>query len=161
MEVFMFRSSVIWRLLLAVVLVVVLLVAGYGVYRLGYAQGYQAARLGIGNGGRAGILPLPFYGGLPNYRFGPGIRFPFFFSFFIPFFWIGFFLLIFFAIRALFRPWGAQHTASSAGPSGIGTPGPNPADAGPYDPYHLRDNQGPGGSQPGAGSGAGTTSIQP
>jgi len=163
MEVSMFRSSQIWRILLALLLVVVLAAAGYGIYRLGYAQGYQAARLGI-SAGRPGLRTLPFYGGLPFYGFGPGIRFPFYFSFFVPFFWIGVFLLVFFIIRALIQPWSSHRSTNSTGPSNTGfgpsspsTPGSNPSDAGPYDPYHIRDKSGPGGEQPGMSSGPGST----
>ncbi len=162
----MFRISVFWRILLALLLVIVLAVAGYGVYRLGYAQGFQAARLGI-SGGRAGLRTLPFFGGLPFYGFGSGIRFPFYFSFFVPFFWIGVFLLIFFTIRALIQPWNRQRSTNSMGPSGTsfgpsgpGLTGSNPSDAGPYDPYQMRDKQAPSGDQPGMSSGPGSTPFQ-
>jgi hypothetical protein len=161
----MFRNIVLGRLLLALLLIIVLAAAGYGVYRLGYAQGVQDARLGI-TGGRPGLRTLPFYGGLPFSGFRPGIRFPFYFSFFVPFFWIGVFLLIFFVIRALIQPWSGQRSIAPIGPSttsfGPSEPGaaePNPNDAGPYDPYHMRDQQGPGGEQPGVGSGPGSTSF--
>ncbi len=157
----MFRNGILWRIILAIILVALLAIVGYGVYRLGYAQGYQAARVAFTGGGRSGIRPLPFFGGLPNYGFRPGVRFPFFFSFFVPFFWIGIILLVFFAIRALIRPWSGQHSASPIGPSGTGSSPSDPANAGPYDPYHLRDQQGPTIDQPGSGAGAGPTPSQP
>ncbi len=154
----MFRNSVFWRILLAILLVAVLAVAGYGVYRLGYAQGYQAASLGI-TAGRPGLRTLPFYGGLPFYGFRPGIRFPFYFSFFVPFFWIGIFLLVFFIIRSLIQPWSSRRSSSTTGPSGPPASGSNPSDAGPYDPYHMRDKSGSSGEQPGMGGDAGSTTI--
>jgi hypothetical protein len=164
----MFRNNAFWRILLALLLVVALVIVGYGVYRLGYAQGYQSARVAINGGGRTGIRPLPFFGGLPYYGFGSGIRFPFYFSFFVPFFWIGVFLLIFFIIRALIRPWSGLRSASSVGPSGTGinpsgpgAMGSNSADAGPYDPYHMRDNQGSNVDQPVTSGGPGPTPSQP
>jgi hypothetical protein len=131
----------------------------FGVYRLGYAQGAQDARLGI-NGGRSIIHPLPFFGGIPYYGFGPRIRIPFLFTLFVPFFWIGVFLLVFFIIRALIQPWGSKRPAAM-GPTGNsmapGAPGPMPGEAGPYDPYHLRDKQSPAGDQPGSAGGTGSS----
>jgi hypothetical protein len=163
----MFRMSTFWRILLFLFLVVLLVAIGYGVYRLGYAQGYQDARVAINGGGRSAIRPLPFYGGVPFYDFGPRIRFPFFFSLFVPFFWIGIILLIFFIVRALIKPWGAQHKTISSGSTGTGympsdpnAPGVNPGDAGPYDPYHVRDKQVPAGDQPGTSGGPGPTQFQ-
>jgi hypothetical protein len=160
----MFRSGTVWKILLSLILLVVLVIAGYGVYRLGYSQGYTAARIAILGGGRATIRPLPFYGGLPFGGFRTGIRFPFFFSFFVPFFWIGIGLLLFFILRALIRPWRGQYSSGPTGPTATNTgsssstpAGINPNEAGPYDPYHLRDRQDPSMDQPGMGGGQGST----
>jgi hypothetical protein len=101
----MFGFRIFWRILLALILVGLLVGGGVTAYRTGWAQGYQAGVLTAADTGealpRSSLVPAyPFYPGWGHYG-------PFFgFTPFSPFLWIGFFLLLFFVIGGLFRPWG-------------------------------------------------------
>ncbi len=148
----MSRSSLGYRILSSILIILDVGVAGYGIYRLGYAQGYQSARFALNGAGRATIRPLPFFGGLPYNGFGPRLRGPLLFSFLVPLFWIGIVLLIIFAIRTLRHPISVQPSRRAVN---VGeTIGENigqvdPKDMGPYDPYHLRDKPAQPGNDPG------------
>ncbi len=92
------RGSIIFRILAAILLVVLVLAAAGLAYRAGFSQGYaQAAILARGDGSQA----APGYPFFPGF-WGPGFGFfPFFplFGFFL------FGLFILFVFRILFRPW--------------------------------------------------------
>jgi len=101
----MFGRSVFFRILSALVILVVLIGAGIAVYQFGYAQGYQSAVLAA-QPGSTGALPVA-----PTYGYGPG-WWGFGFPFFNPFGWligIGFFFFVFFLIGSLFRFGGRRY----------------------------------------------------
>jgi hypothetical protein len=102
----MFGFRIFGRIILALILVGLLVGGGVAMYRTGWAQGYQAGALTVGAGSGEQLSPAPIY---PAYPFYPGWGHygPFFgFSPFTPLLWLGFFVLIFFLIGGLFRPWG-------------------------------------------------------
>jgi hypothetical protein len=102
----MFGFRIFWRIILALILVGLLAAGGVALYRTGWTQGYQTAALSVGAGTgeaqpQAPVIPAyPLYPGWGHYG-------PFYgFSPFTPLLWLGFFVLIFFLIGGLFRPWG-------------------------------------------------------
>ncbi len=106
----MFRLSVWVRVVVALLLAMMIVAGGYGLYRLGFTQGYQAGAIAIQPGNQGNPAPqIPYYG-YPWRGYYPFIGFPFFFPFFGPFLGIGFFFLFFFLIRALFGFgwWGGR-----------------------------------------------------
>jgi hypothetical protein len=104
----MVRTGFFWRLLLTLLLVAVLVAGGAGLFRLGWAQGYQAGTQATTAGSSGAAPQLPFYYPYPPYGF-----FPFFHPFGI-FACIGGFLLLFFLFGGLFRLWGWRHWAGGA-----------------------------------------------
>ncbi len=108
----MFRGGFLLRILLALLLVGLLAAGGVALYRLGWAQGYQAGALatassttGQGNTPNQVVPPAPYYFYGPWFYgrgfYGPGFGFfPFF-----PLFGLGFFLIVFFLVGGLFRMW--------------------------------------------------------
>ncbi len=111
----MFRYGILWRILLALLLVGVLIAGGAAIYRTGWAQGYQVGALAANSPNTQGNNPLP-YRGYPYGGFWPGYGFPFFFPPFGIFFGIGFFFLIFFLVGGLFRLFGWRRWAGPYGP---------------------------------------------
>ncbi len=108
----MFRYGFLWRFLLTLLVVGFLVAGGFGLYRLGWAQGYQAGAV-VSQGNSSGQPPqLPYYG-YPPYAYGFG--FPYFFFPFGPLLGIGFFLLFFFLIGGLFRLGGWRRWRGDGG----------------------------------------------
>jgi hypothetical protein len=121
----MFRGGFLWRFLAALLVLIALAGLGVGVYRMGFAQGYQTHALtspapaaGQGSGqssGQGQVAPAPGYG---PWAYGPGYGYGYrphfgFFPFF-PLFGLFWFLIIFFVIGgfvrfALFRRWAGGH----------------------------------------------------
>ena len=119
----MFRYGFFWRFLLTLFVIGVIVAGGMGLYRAGWAQGYQAAALTANPNGSGGATPILPYGGYFPYRFWPGFG-PFFAPFGL-FFGLGFFLLVFFLFGGIFRLWGWRRWGGYYGPGGWG-PGPVP-----------------------------------
>lgn len=148
----MFRNGFLWRFLLALVLLAVIASGGVALYRIGWAQGYQAGALSVNAPGAAqGAAPQapgPYYG--YPYHYGPGFGFPFFFFPFGPLLGIGFFLLVIFLIRGIFRPLGWRRWGYGPygphGPWGYGPYGPRPGEEG--QPQQPAQGEEPGQKQP-------------
>ena len=128
------RGSIILRVFATLLLVGLLVAAGFMIFRAGQAQGYamgvaQAAngqQVAPGTNGAPGTLPWMYPGSLPGYWPGYYYRPHFFFG---PLFGIFFFFLFFFLIGGLFRRawgWGRPH-----GPWGHHYYGPHPHGWGP------------------------------
>lgn len=119
------NGRVIWRVFAAILLVAVLVGAGWMVYNAGIMQGLaQSGKLALPNaaapnGGTAVQPPYPYY--YPYWGpFGWGHGFGFFpFGCLFP---LLFFFLIFFLIRGVFfrgpRHWGRWHGGPYGGPGG-------------------------------------------
>ena len=118
----MFRMGILGRVVLAVLIVGLLTAGGYGVYRMGWAQGYQTAAISAAAAGQGSdnpqgqVAPYAYgpwgYGGYGPRMWGPGFGFfPFF-----PLFGIGFFLLFLFLIGGLFRGMGYRRWGGGPGP---------------------------------------------
>ena len=120
----MFRQGILWRFLLALVILGVLTAGGSALFRAGWTQGYQAAALEANANGSGGTAPALPYGGYFPYRFGPGYG-PFFAPFGL-FFGFGFFLVVFFLIGGIFRLGGWRRWGGYYGPGdwGHGHPAP-------------------------------------
>ncbi len=135
----MFRGGFLLRFFLALLLVVVLVGGGYGLYRLGWVQGYEAHALvsaAPGGGQGQSAPPAPYYGYGPWFYgphfWGPGFGFfPFFPVFGLVWIVIAFLIIGGIFRRAAFRRWG-------------GGPGPG------YWHYHAYPE---GGEHPGAPAG--------
>ncbi len=144
----MFRYGILWRLLLALILLAVLVGGGVALYRLAWTQGYQTGILAAGGASKSITPPTPYYGIYPYAPFWPGFGFPFFFNPFGLLIGIFFFFLVIFLIRGLFfRPWGRRW----GGRWGEGY-GPY----GPHGPWGWREDADKG---PGEHHGSGTTSA--
>jgi len=109
----MFRFGFLFRILLALLIIGGLVAGGVAIYRLGWAQGYQASALLSNKSGTAvqPALPgMPYYGYpmMPYYGYRPGFGFPFF-----PLIGIAFFLFFLFIIGGLFRFGMHRHWAQA------------------------------------------------
>ena len=107
----MFRTGLLWRLILALLLVGVLAAGGMALFRAGWAQGYQTGALSAAPSER-GVAPVaPPYYPYPGYGFYP------FFAPFGLFPLIGLFFLLFFLFGGLFRfgGWRRWHEHSGYG----------------------------------------------
>jgi len=121
----MFRTGILWRFILVLVLLGVLAGGGLVLYRAGFDQGYQTAALTAGSSGSE-TAPQPPYGVYPPGYLWRGYGH---FGFFHPFGWffgIGFFLLVFFLFGGLFRLWGWRRWGSGPGHPGYWGYGPHP-----------------------------------
>jgi hypothetical protein len=106
----MFRFGILWRLLLAVVLIAILVGGGTALYRLAWTQGYQTGVLAAGAANKSITPPVPYYGMYPYAPIWPGYGFPFFFNPFGLLIGIGFFLFFILLIRGLFfHAWGRRN----------------------------------------------------
>lgn len=106
----MFRFGIVSRIILALLLIGLLAAGGYWVYRVGWAQGYQAAAISAAQAAGSAASPAapnaaaPYgaapwaYGpwGYRHHMWGPGFGF-------FPLFGIGFFILFMLLIGGLFR----------------------------------------------------------
>ena len=145
----MFRFGILWRILMALVIIALLAAAGVTLYRTGFAQGYQTALVAAGKAGSGTPAPqLPYYG-YPPYGFYPGFGFHGFFPFFGPLIGIGFFLLIFFLISGLFR-FAFRRRWADRGDWGYG---PGYWGHGPYGWHHGPEGQDPNNPQSPKGQG--------
>lgn len=100
----MYRRGIFFKIVLAILLVVVIIGGGFAVYRMGWGHGYLAGTaLASSEGVEPGLLMQGFGGHL--YRpFYPGFGFPFFGLCF----GIGFISLIMFMVGGLLKPWGRR-----------------------------------------------------
>ena len=117
----MFRYGLLARIILALLILGLLTAGGYGVYRLGFAQGYQTGAIAAAPAdGQSPDNPqgrvAPYAYGPWSYGYGPHFWGPGFGFFpFFPFFGLGFFLLFLFLIGGLFRGWGYRRMAGGPG----------------------------------------------
>jgi hypothetical protein len=95
------RRGFFVRFMMALVLIAVLALGGMALFRGGWAQGYQAGALAAGSVESEALPVVPYYGGLARQPFMPGFGYPFL-ACFLGF---GFFMLVFFLIGGIFRPW--------------------------------------------------------
>ncbi len=128
----MFRFGFLLRFLLTLLIIGGLVAGGVALYRLGWAQGYQASVLMSGKAGAPAqpVLPAPYYGYpiMPYYGWGFGV--PFF-----PLIGIGFFLFFLFIIGGLFR-FGMYRRWAQAGH------GPWEGHGGPWGWHDREPNKG-------------------
>ena len=139
----MFRFGLLFRLLLALLVIGGLVAGGVAIYRIGWAQGYQASAILSNNKTTAPAAPVaPYYGYpfMPYYGYGPGFGLPFLF----PLFGIGFFLLFIFFISGLFRFGMHRHWAHSDQGRWEGRRGP----WGPYGSEGKEGGKGEKGDEP-------------
>ena len=104
----MYSRGVIFRIILAILLLAVLTAGGLAVYRAGWGQGYLAgSTVGTSEGLEPGLLVPGFRGHLyqPIY---PGFGFPFF-GFCLG---LGLIFLIMFLVGGLLKPWRRRGLAS-------------------------------------------------
>ena len=100
----MYRRGIFFRIVLAILLMVVIIGGGLAVYRMGWGQGYLAGTaLASSEGLEAGLM-VPKFGGHLYRPFYPGFGFPFFGLCF----GIGFIFLIMFMVGGLLKPWGRR-----------------------------------------------------
>jgi hypothetical protein len=114
------NRSILFKIIMALVLVAAILGLGAYAYRAGMAQGLAiSAQPAAGETGQATLPYFPMYYGMPFHMFG-GFGF---LSCLVPLFLL---FLVFFAFRAMFwggpRHWGAMHH----GPWGRGEAGQGP-----------------------------------
>jgi hypothetical protein len=132
----MFRGGILMRIVFALLIIGVLSAGTVGLYRMGYAQGYQTAAITAqaddqGSGTEGGRVAPWAYGPM-GYGYGPHWGPGFGFFPFFPFIGLGFFLLFLFLIGGLFR--GMAYRRWGGGP-GWG-PGPGPGYWHHHDPAH-------------------------
>ena len=103
----MYRRGIFFRIVLAIILVLLIVAGGAATYRMGWGQGYLAgSALESVEGLESGWMAPAFRGHLygPYY---PGFGFPFLGLCF----GIGFIFLIMFLLGGIFRPWQQRRWA--------------------------------------------------
>lgn len=100
----MYRRGIFFRIVLAILLVVVIIGGGFAVYRMGWGQGYLAGTALASSEGLEAGLRVPQFGGHLYRPFYPGFGFPFFGLCF----GIGFIFFIMFLVGGLLKPWGRR-----------------------------------------------------
>lgn len=103
----MYRRGIFFRIVLAIILVLLIVAGGAATYRMGWGQGYLAgSALESVEGLESGWMAPAFRGHLygPYY---PGFDFPFLGLCF----GIGFIFLIMFLLGGIFRPWQRRRWA--------------------------------------------------
>ena len=103
----MYRRGIFFRIVLAIILVLVVVAGGAAVYRMGWGQGYVAGSTLEGGEGMESGLIVPAYRGHLYGPYYPGFGFPFLGLCF----GIGFIFLIMFLIGGIIRPWHRRRWA--------------------------------------------------
>ena len=103
----MYRRGIFFRIMLAILLVVVIIGGGFAAYRMGWGQGYLAGAAAGSEGLEPGLM-VPGFGGHLYRPFYPGFGFPFLGLCF----GIGFIFLIMFLVGGLLKPWRRRGWAS-------------------------------------------------
>ena len=100
----MYRRGIFFRIVLAILLVVLIVGGGMAAYRMGWGQGYLAGAATESSEGLEPGLMMPGFGGQLYRPFYPGFGFPFFGLCL----GIGFIFLIMFLVGGLLKPWGRR-----------------------------------------------------
>ena len=103
----MYRRGIFFRIVLAILLVVVIVAGGMAAYRMGWGQGYLAGAASASGEGLESGLVMPGFGGYLYRPFYPGFGFPFFGLCF----GIGFIFLIMFLLGGVLKPWSRRRWA--------------------------------------------------